>query len=78
MAERLADDKIAETINGYLYALDERGQQLRRPARRGIAYRMLKEFGEGNVFLALRDTADEVLVSLARGAERAATARESP
>ncbi|MCY3575494.1 MAG: bifunctional DNA primase/polymerase [Chloroflexi bacterium] len=78
VAERIADDKIAETINGYLYALDERGQQLRRPARRGIAYRMLKEFGEGNVFLALRDTADEVLVSLARGAERAATARESP
>ncbi len=72
VAERIAEDKIAETISGYLYALDEQGQQVRRPARRGIAYRMLKEFGEGKVFLALRDTAGEVLASLARGAERAA------
>ncbi|MCY4465155.1 MAG: bifunctional DNA primase/polymerase [Chloroflexi bacterium] len=72
VAERIAEDKIAETISGYLYALDEHGQQVRRPARRGIAYRMLKQFGEGNVFLALRDTADDVLASLARGAERAA------
>lgn len=72
VAERIAEDKIAETISGYLYALDEGGQQVRRPARRGIAYRMLKEFGEGKVFLALRDTAGEVLASLERGAERAA------
>ena len=71
VAERIAEDKIAETISGYLFALDEHGQQVRRPARRGIAYRMLKDFGEGNVFLALRDTADETLASLARAAERA-------
>ncbi len=72
VAERIADDKIAETISGYLYALDAHGQQVRRPARRGIAYRMLKEFGEGKVFLALRDTADDVLASLSRAAEGAA------
>lgn len=72
VVERIAEDKIAETINGYLYALNEHGKQVRRPARRGIAYRMLKEFGEGNVFLALRDAVDEVLDSLAGGAERAA------
>lgn len=75
VAERIAEDKIAETINGYLYALNEHGRQVRRPARRGIAYRMLKEFGEGNVFLALRDSADEALDTLARAAERAAPAQ---
>lgn len=75
VAERIAEDKIAETINGYLYALNEHGRQVRRPARRGIAYRMLKEFGEGNVFLALRDAADEALDTLARAAERAAPAQ---
>ncbi|MCY4146631.1 MAG: bifunctional DNA primase/polymerase [Chloroflexi bacterium] len=72
VAERIAEDKIAETINGYLYALDEHGRQVRRPARRGIAYRMLKEFGEGNVFLALRDMADDVRLSLRRAVDRAA------
>lgn len=78
VAERIAEDKIADTISGYLFALDEHGQQVRRPARRGIAYRMLKEFGEGNVFLALRDTADETLASLARAAERAARLVDEP
>ena len=68
VAQRIAEDKVAETINGYLYALDASGSQLRRPARRGIAYRMLKEFGEGNVFLALRESAEESLLSLARRA----------
>ncbi len=72
VTERIAEDKVAETINGYLYALNEQGQQVRRPARRGIAYRMLKEFGEGNVFLALQEAADVALNSLARGAEGAA------
>ena len=72
VAERIAEDKVAETISGYLVALDEHGEQVRRPARRGIAYRMLKEFGEGNVFLALRDTAGDLLGSLVRAAERAA------
>ncbi len=62
----IADDKVAGTISGYLYAYDEFGKQARRPARRGVAYRMLKEFGNGNVFLALRDSYSELLVAMAR------------
>ena len=65
---RIAEDKVAETINGYLCARDDAGMEVRRPARRGIAYRMLKEFGNGNVFLALRSSYKEVLASLARHA----------
>jgi len=71
VAERIASDKFAATIDGYLYARDAQGRQLRRPARRGIAYRMLKEFGEGNVFLALRESYSETLLALARGALQA-------
>ncbi len=67
VAQRIAEDKVAETISGYLYALDASGAQVRRPARRGIAYRMLKEFGEGKVFLALREGAEESLPSLDGG-----------
>ena len=68
VAERIADDKIAETISGYLYAEDGHGGHVRRPMRRGIAWRMLKEFGEGKVFLALRDAADETLAAIKRAA----------
>ena len=68
VAQRIAEDKVAETISGYLYAQTADGAQVRRPARRGIAYRMLKEFGDGNVFLALREGAGESLLSLARRA----------
>ena len=64
VSERVADDKVADSISGYLYAFDEGGGQVRRPARRGIAYRMLKEFGDGNVFLALRDSYRDVMVRL--------------
>ena len=74
---RIAEDKVAETINGYLYAYDSGGAEVRRPARRGVAYRMLKEFGNGNVFLALRDGYGELAVSLARHALRAGKVRQS-
>ena len=67
---RIAEDKVAETIGGYLWALDGRGEEVRRPARRGVAYRMLKEFGNGNVFLALRDSYRDLLVTLASHAAR--------
>ena len=70
VSARIADDKVAETIGGYLWALDERGVEVRRPARRGVAYRMLKEFGNGNVFLALRDSYRDLLVTLASHAAR--------
>ena len=66
--EHIAEDKIAETISGYLYARDADGVEVRRPARRGVAYRMLKEFGEGNVFLALRESVGEMLLALSRHA----------
>ena len=70
VADRIADDKVAETISGYLVARDETGMEVRRPARRGIAYRMLKEYGNGNVYLALRSSYKEVVMSLARHALR--------
>ncbi|MCY4061913.1 MAG: hypothetical protein OXG53_06075 [Chloroflexi bacterium] len=63
---RIAEDKVAESINGYLLARDAGGAEVRRPARRGVAYRMLKEYGNGNVYLALRSTYKEVMLSLAR------------
>ncbi len=66
--ERVAEDKVAETISGYLFARDEGGSEVRRPARRGIAYRMLKEYGNGNVYLALRSSYKEVVVAMARHA----------
>ncbi len=61
VASRIASDKIAETIKGYVYAIDADGEQVRRPARRGVAYRMLKEFGDGNVFLALQEGYSETV-----------------
>ncbi len=74
VAERIAEDKVAETISGYLVARDESGMEVRRPARRGIAYRMLKEYGNGNVYLAVRSSYKEVVMSLARHALRAGDA----
>ena len=71
VASRIADDKVSETINGYLVAYDDAGVEVRRPARRGIGYRMLKEYGNGNVYLALRNTYKDVKMSLARHAQRA-------
>lgn len=66
----IAKDSVAETITSYLYAYDANGDVVRRPARRGIAYRMLKEFGNGNVYLALLDLHTEIAFSLARHALR--------
>ncbi len=77
VGSRIAENKVAETINGFLYAIDGSGSEVRRPARRGVAYRMLKEFGDGNVFLALRDGHGEVLASLAKHALRAGKPEES-
>ena len=62
----IADDKVAETIAGYVYARDKGGEEVRRPARRGVAYRMLKEFGEGNVYLALLESGGERVMAMAR------------
>lgn len=73
---RIAEDKVAETIHGYLLARDESGAEVRRPARRGIAFRMLKEFGNGNVFLALRSGYKEAIMSLARHALRTGDAAQ--
>ena len=70
VAAHIAEDKIAETIRGFLVADDGFGGEVRRPARRGVAYRMLKQYGEGNVFLALRESYSEVMASLARSAIR--------
>jgi hypothetical protein len=64
----IAKDDIAETITSYLFAYDRDGELVRRPAKRGIAYRMLKEFGNGNVYLALMDSHTEMFYSLARHA----------
>ena len=58
--ERIADDKVAGSIGAYLVAYDDLGSEVRRPARRGIAFRMLKEFGNGKVFLALRRSLRDV------------------
>ena len=74
---RIADDKVAETISGYLCARDEAGGEVRRPVKRGIAYRLLKEYGEGKVFLALRSSYKEVMASLARHALRSGDAERS-
>ena len=71
---RIPEDKIAETISGYLFARDSSGAEVRRPARRGIAYRMLKEHGNGNVYLAVRSSYREMMMSLARHALRAGDA----
>ena len=68
VASRIADDKVSETINGYLVAYDDAGFEVRRPARRGVGYRMLKEYGNGNVYLALRSAYKDVMMSLARHA----------
>jgi len=66
----IAEDKIAETIRGYLFADDGMGGEVRRPARRGVAYRMLKQYGEGNVYLALRDSFSELMSTMAHHAVR--------
>ncbi len=66
----IAEDKIAETIRGYLFAEDGLGGEVRRPARRGVAYRMLKQYGEGNVYLALRDSLSEMMSAMAQHALR--------
>ena len=71
VASRIADDKVSETINGYLVAYDDGGFEVRRPARRGVGYRMLKEYGNGNVYLALRSSYKDAMMSLARHALRA-------
>ena len=71
VASRIAEDKVSETINGYLVAYDDAGFEVRRPARRGVGYRMLKEYGNGNVYLALRSSFKEVMMSLARHRLRA-------
>lgn len=76
VAARIADDKVAESINGYLVAYDDAGVEVRRPARRGIGYRMLKEYGNGNVYLALRSSYREVMMSLARHALRGGDAEQ--
>lgn len=68
VGDRVAEDKVAETISGYLFARDEAGAEVRRPARRGIAYRMLKEYGNGNVYLALRSSYKDVMLAMARHA----------
>lgn len=70
VAEHIAEDKTADTIRAYLFADDGAGGEVRRPARRGVAYRMLKQFGEGNVFLALRDSYGEVMAAMAGHAAR--------
>ena len=70
VAAHIAEDKIAETIRGYLVAKDGLGGEVRRPARRGVAYRMLKQYGEGNVYLALRDSYSELMATMARHAFR--------
>ena len=65
VAVHIPEDKVAESIQGYLVSEGAFGAEVRRPARRGVAYRMLKEFGEGNVHLALRDSYREVVTSMA-------------
>ncbi len=69
VARRIADDKVAESIGAYLVAYDGAGREVRRPARRGVAFRMLKEFGNGEVFLALRDAYEEMTSAKGRGGD---------
>ena len=64
VGSRIAEDKVAETIRAYLVAEDADGKEVRRPALRGVAYRMLKEFGEGKVFMRVLQGAREALESL--------------
>ncbi len=68
VVSHIAKDDVAETITSYLFAYDSHGELVRRPAKRGIAYRMLKEFGNGNVYLALIDSHTEMFYALARHA----------
>ena len=70
VARQIAPDKVAETIRGYLVAHDGNGGRVERPAKRGIAYRMLKQYGEGNVYLASFEGRGEVLYAFARRALR--------
>lgn len=70
VARQIAPDKIAETIRGYLLAYDRDGRRVERPVKRGIAYRMLKQFGEGNVYLASFEGSGELLYAFAKRALR--------
>lgn len=70
VAKQVAPDKVAETIKGYLLAYDRDGRRVERPAKRGIAYRMLKQFGEGNVYLATLERTGDLLLAVARRAMR--------
>ena len=66
VVRHIANDKVAESIRAYVYALGPDGKRIARPARRGVAYRMLSEFGEGNVFLAVMERASDTLLALTR------------
>lgn len=70
VARQIAPDKVAETIRGYLLAYDRDGRRVERPVKRGIAYRMLKQFGEGNVYLASFEGPGDILYAIARRALR--------
>lgn len=70
VARQIAPDKVAETIRGYLFAYDRDGRRLERPVKRGIAYRMLKQFGEGNVYLASFEGPGDFLYAFAKRALR--------
>lgn len=70
VARQIAPDKVAETIKGYLFAFDRDGRRVERPVKRGIAYRMLKQFGEGNVYLASLEGSGELLYAFAKRALR--------
>ncbi len=70
VARQIAPDKVAETIRGYLLAYDPDGRPVERPVKRGIAYRMLKQFGEGNVYLASFEDPGELLYAFAKRALR--------
>ena len=70
VARQIAPDKVAETIRGYLLAYDRDGRRVERPVKRGIAYRMLKQFGEGNVYLASFEGPGELLYAFAKRALR--------
>lgn len=70
VGKQIAPDKVAETIRGYLLAYDRDGRRVERPVKRGIAYRMLKQFGEGNVYLASFEGPGELLYAFAKRALR--------